>query len=164
MRHGPAEARDALRWPDDAARPLTERGVERTRAAASGLKHVVPDRVIILTSPYARALRTAEILRDTVDSATVETIDSLVPGGARRGVLTVLTRLATRPGVILVGHEPDLGSLAGGLIGSPPLAFKKAGACAIEFDGTPREGAGQLLWFLPPRVLRRLSGKESAQG
>ena len=38
VRHAIACERDARRWPDDGARPLSSRGVMRARRAAAGLK------------------------------------------------------------------------------------------------------------------------------
>src|SRR5690348_14291371 len=37
LRHGPAGHADSSRWPDDRERPLTTKGIERTRRAAKGL-------------------------------------------------------------------------------------------------------------------------------
>ena len=63
--------------------------------------------------------------------------------------------------VALVGHEPDLGKLAGTLVFGAPsaLPLKKAGACAIQFEGAARPGAGRMVWLLTPRLLRRQAGK-----
>ena len=71
-----------------------------------------------------------------------------------------LSPFSGETGLVLVGHEPDLGVLAGMMIGAGrTLPLKKAGACAIEFMGPPAAGTGQLLWYVPPRILRRLGGK-----
>ena len=59
--------------------------------------------------------------------------------------------------VALVGHEPNLGELAGQLIGArTPLEFKKGGICRIDFDMLPPKGGGMLRWFLTPKMLRKL--------
>lgn len=162
FRHGPAESRDAARWPDDSQRPLTERGAERTREAASGLTRLEPTIGAILTSPYVRAHATARVLRQRIDDARVTTLDALRPGGSWRRILAALAERRPDETVVLVGHEPDLGKLTGLLVfGAPaPLPMKKAGACAIEFVGTPAAGNGRLLWFLPPRGLRRYSRRK----
>jgi phosphohistidine phosphatase SixA len=64
---------------------------------------------------------------------------------------------------VIVGHEPDLGRLAGMFVSSPQLAMplRKAGACAIRFDQAVAQGKGQLEWHLPPRILRRLAGRKA---
>jgi len=94
----------------------------------------------------------------------VEDLAALAPGGSYRGVLQRLTALDGDGAVVLVGHEPDLGKLAGVLLFGAPastLPLKKAGACIIDFDGPPRAGEGELMLFLPPRVLRRLGRAKS---
>jgi len=62
FRHGPAGRRDASLWPDDALRPLTRRGEERTRQAAHGLGRIEPDVSLILTSPFRRTDAGAVVL------------------------------------------------------------------------------------------------------
>jgi len=53
---------------------------------------------------------------------------------------------------VLVGHEPDLGKLAGVLLFGAPAALplRKAGACSIEFDNHCAAGKGRLRipWLL----------------
>ena len=160
FRHGPAGDPDPVRWPVDVDRPLTPKGIDRTRKAARGLKQIVNQIAFILSSPYVRALGTARILGETLGVSTVETLDALAAGNSTRGVLTALGRLTSEQHVILVGHEPDLGRLAGVMTGAgTPLPLKKAGACAVVFDGAAGAGTGSLLWFVPPRILRRLGAK-----
>lgn len=38
------------------------------------------------------------------------------------------------------------------------IAFRKGGACLLEFDHQPRMGKARLIWSLPPSVLRRVTG------
>jgi hypothetical protein len=48
--------------------------------------------------------------------------------------------------------------LAARLIGAPSaIQFKKGAICRIDFDVLPPKGLGQLQWFLPPRVLRKIA-------
>jgi phosphohistidine phosphatase SixA len=71
--------------------------------------------------------------------------------------MAALGRLGSDRAVALVGHMPSIGEFAARLIGAKePLAFKKGAVCCIETDGLPPSGAGQLVWFMPPRVLRAL--------
>jgi phosphohistidine phosphatase len=164
FRHGPAGERDASRWPDDSLRPLSPRGAERTRAAARGLERIEPGVSGIVTSPLARALGTAAILEEVFEDATIERLDALSPGGSYRQVIEHAAAWGGDGPLVLVGHEPDLGKLAGVLLfGAPtPLPLKKAGACAIDFDDAPAAGKGRLRWFLTPRMLRRGAGRKSA--
>ena len=160
FRHGIAGSRDARRWPNDALRPLTARGRERTEQAARGLKRLFPV-TRILTSPLLRATQTAEILRTTYSlTRAIEEVASLAPIGSHREILARLRALRPSEHVALVGHEPDLGKLAAVLVFGAPngnLPIKKAGACVVDFVGHPEPGTGKIVAFLPPRLLRRRS-------
>jgi phosphohistidine phosphatase len=163
FRHGPAGDPDPSRWPNDADRPLTPRGIEKTRAAARGLRRHIGSAAFILTSPYVRALGTARVVADVLGVMQVETLDALACGGSPRAILTALSRMAPDQTVILVGHEPDLGVLAGNMIGAGrSLPLKKAGACEIEFLGEAQAGSGELIWFASPKLLRRIAGKHAS--
>ena len=72
VRHAVAYERDAERWPDDARRPLTPKGEQRFQEAVKGLTSVAaPEVEVVLSSPFARAWRTAEILAEAGWAAPV---------------------------------------------------------------------------------------------
>ena len=158
FRHGPAGERDATRWPDDDLRTLSPRGETRTRAAAAGLARLVGDVREIWTSPLARCQASAALLREACPGAKRVTVDALRPGGSWREIIEKL-RAGRREGtIVLVGHEPDLGNLAGSLVFGAPRAMplKKAGACAVDFGRDVEAGKGEIAWLLTPKVLRSL--------
>ena len=164
FRHGPAGRRDPERWPDDALRPLTVRGRERTRRAARGLGTLLGRQPMILASSFKRAKQTADLLAEELLVPAVALEPLLEPGGSQK---RLIERLASQPSDetrVLVGHEPDLGALAGALLTatSVSLTLKKAGACSMHFVGAVEPGAGRLDWFLTPRVLRRV-GRRAAK-
>jgi phosphohistidine phosphatase len=146
-------------WPDDRERPLTKRGIDRFKDAVRGLGAMGVTLDEIFTSPLVRAAQTAELLAAGIDGKPpVRTLDALAPGHAPGVVMTRLSRIARRPRVALVGHEPDLGELAAHLIGAGrPLPFRKGGVCRIDLTSAGGAAAGSLVWFLPPRVLRGLA-------
>jgi phosphohistidine phosphatase len=155
VRHAAAEERQAGR--PDAERRLTAEGREDFSAGVRGLRALglSPDR--LLTSPLVRAHETARLLAAGLDSPGPEIERALAPGGSGEELLAALRGVGER--VVLVGHEPDLGRLlllavAGRAGEGAPL--KKGGAARIDFEGTPRPGAGELHWLLTPRQLRRL--------
>ncbi len=164
FRHGPAGERDPERWPDDGQRPLTPRGELRARRAARGLLQLEPSLRTVLTSPLERCARTARILREEAALRVApEPLTALAPGGDPEAVLRRLDEESPEAWVALVGHEPDLGRLAGLLVfGAPtPLPLKKAGGCSIEFLDAIVPGEGRLRWFLPSRALCRLAAARS---
>ncbi len=155
IRHGIAEARGPS-WPDDAKRPLTDSGMGRLRKSARGLARLGVTLDVVLTSPLVRARQTAEIVAAAFDPKPhLVNVESLAPGGAFAALVADLEKHARRTRIALVGHEPDIGELAGRLIGTRhPIEFKKGAVCRIDVDMLPPEGPGTLRWFLTPRVLR----------
>jgi phosphohistidine phosphatase len=145
-------------WPDDSKRPLTEAGINRFKDAVQGLAWLDVDIDEIFTSPLVRAKQTATLLAHGLGNKTsVKTLDALAPGHAPRQVMNELSRVAKHHRIALVGHEPGLGELAAHLIGSSrALPFKKGGVCYIAIQGLTSRRPGELVWFLPPKVLRRL--------
>ena len=157
VRHAIAAERGE-EWPDDAKRPLTDTGVARFKEVVKGLAWLDVEIDEIFTSPLVRAKQTANLLaHGLADKASVKTLEALSPGHAPRMVMSELNRCAKRRRIALVGHEPDLGELASHLLGSPrALIFKKGGVCQIAVQGLTSRRPGELVWFLPPKVLRRL--------
>ena len=162
FRHGPAGQRDSARWPDDGKRPLTAKGILKTRAACRGLAKLEKGISLVLTSPLIRAAQTAQILRETLgDKARLVTLEDLAPGGSNRAVIAHLAELPATRTLALVGHEPGLGkmvallALGSGTTGE--IRLRKAGAATLRFDGPARAGGGDLVWLLPRRLLTRLA-------
>ena len=147
VRHAPAGHADSSRWPDDADRPLSD--VPKAREAAEGLVRFVPEVDAVLSSRFARAWQTAELLHEA-GWPEPERLHELEVGVPAIAVVGALHR-RTDQSLALVGHEPQLSRLASLLCTGDEhaltLELKKGGAVAI--DGTT------LLWALPPRALRR---------
>lgn len=160
MRHGIAEER-GRGGPGDEQRKLTAEGREKTREIAKGLKRVGFAVDWIVTSPLLRAAETAEIVRDTLKlDAPFDRCDALRPGLNTAELMKFLGARSERKSVLLVGHEPDLGSLAASLLGAKEgtnLGFKKGGCCLITLEQLPPRSPGELVWWLAPRVLRALA-------
>ena len=158
VRHAVAADRGP-EWPDDAVRPVTPGGASRFRKQVEGLAAFGVEIDIVFTSPLVRCRQTADLLAAGMPGKPrVQAIDALAPGGGHQAVIAAVTRLARRPRIALVGHEPDIGHLASRLIGlKRPLEFRKGAVCRIDVDGLPPGGPGQLRWFAPPRMLRRLA-------
>jgi phosphohistidine phosphatase len=161
VRHAIAFERNRVRWPDDALRPLTPSGERRFRKAARGLARCLPRSVVILTSPYVRARRTAEMLAAAMGRrARPIECDALAPRQSTDKVFELL-RAHSQKSVVLVGHEPDLGRFLATALTAARIRlrveFKKGGAASIAFEDTPGRGRATLEWFIPPRVLRSLA-------
>jgi phosphohistidine phosphatase len=165
FRHGPAEDPDPERWPDDLARPLTARGGNRSRDAAHGLARLEPGIGKVFSSPAVRALATARLLATALGGAVpVEVLAALAPGGDERALLRAVAHEGPEATVAIVGHEPDLAQLAAALLGmrTEALHFKKAGACAIEWNA-PGLGDARLRGWLAPSALRAFRPRRKGQ-
>lgn len=162
LRHGAAADREDWKG-DDADRPLTADGADRTKDVVRGLKalKVKPD--VILSSPLLRARETAEIAKKgLLTGAKIELAEELASAASPDRLIARLADLADKPVVLCVGHEPHISSTISTMVsGKTAAAFdvKKAGACCIRFTGIPKAGAGTLLWLLPPKFLRVIAGQ-----
>jgi phosphohistidine phosphatase len=158
IRHGIAAQRSDD-YPDDSKRPLTNNGIARLRREAKALEALGVSFDQIVSSPLTRTKQTAEILAETMKSKPpIATIDALAPAGTPSAVVQELVKYARKARVAVVGHEPNLGELAAKLIGARiPIEFKKGAICRIDFEVLPPKGVGQLRWFMPPKVLRKLA-------
>jgi phosphohistidine phosphatase len=145
---------------NDADRPLTEKGIKRTKQAARGLLSLGIAPTHLLTSPLVRAQETARLLQEVFkDAVAVSVCDELLPGAPPDKMLPLLEGLPPDACVICVGHEPRLGEAAGLLLFGKPVAglsLKKAGACFIEMPVSVKAGRGRLHWWLTPAQLRTL--------
>jgi phosphohistidine phosphatase len=157
IRHALAEDRSD-EWPDDAKRPLTEKGASRMREVVGGLAALEPQIEDVLSSPLVRAKQTADLLLEGLQPAPrLSIVPALAPGGSPAQVAEALSGHVGAEALALVGHEPGLGELAAWLVGAKtPFAFKKGGVCRIDVQKLPPAGGGQLVWFATPKMLRGL--------
>jgi len=161
VRHAVAHKRDPELWPDDVDRPLTPEGEEEFGGAARGLGRIVPEVETLLSSPYERAWRTAEILAEQAGWPEPQRFPALEPDTPPEKVVLALETHTGKSSIALVGHRPCLHELAvylltGDATGAD-MKIKKGGVVCIEFDDTPEAGTGKLRWLFTPRVLRTLA-------
>src|ERR1700728_778589 len=156
VRHGIAVDRTDPKCPPEAERPLTARGVQKTRSAALGLRAMGAKPDVMITSPFGCAAQTAEIfsdaLRISVDKIRVN--DHLNPAANPAQIIKEITHLRAKK-VAFFGHSPHLDLTIAHLAGArtPFTELKKAGVACFEQSG---HGAWSLLWILTPKALRDL--------
>ncbi len=163
IRHAIAEERRSGEWSGDRDRPLTSSGEDRFRRLARLLATVWDPPDLILSSPYARAWRTAQILTEECGWPAPEAFPSLEPMHAPAATVAALNQRTAAGRVVLVGHEPTLHEILSWLLGGSPdgvsLEMKKGGAALVRCEAGPEAGAAHLLWLLPPRVLLAVAGE-----
>jgi phosphohistidine phosphatase len=160
FRHGIAVDREDATVTSDADRPLTDEGRRKTRSAAKGLERLELGIDRILTSPWLRALETADIVADVLGMDRAE-LPELAGNRSVDELLGALSRQRDER-VLLVGHEPLLGNTVGRLLCSGAdfrIDLKKSGVCAVQLDALPPRGPATLLWLLTSRQLRMMANK-----
>ena len=157
VRHAIAFERNAKRWPDDGARPLSPRGVMRARRAAAGLKKLAVRPVRVFASPLERTRQTAAILAQYASWPKALACPLLLPGSSPHELLALLARTRGQR-LALIGHQPDLGRLIAtclpGSAGGTAFDLRKMAVALIVFEDAVRAGHGELSWLVPPKLLR----------
>ena len=153
LRHGIAvdrapSGRDADRTLTDEGRAKLRKVLERAHAA-----EVRPS--LILSSPYKRALETAEIAaRELGYEGKIVRVNALTPDSSPHSVWQELRAHATESAILLAGHEPLFSSTVAYLLGSTRemVHFRKAALARIDVAALGASPAGVLQWMLSPKL------------
>lgn len=149
LRHGEAES--APPGTSDADRSLTAAGREAIRKVLTRCRQAGVAPSLILTSPYLRAVQTAELAADIlgVREEIVRTA-ALLPASSPEDVWAEIRIRPQQRCLLLAGHEPLLSFTLAHLLGTPTLRvdFKKAAIAALELKSLP----ASLQWMLTPKL------------
>ena len=155
LRHGIAEDRAASGR--DADRRLTDEGRDKLRKVLERAHAAGVSPSLILTSPYRRALETAEIAaRELGYSEKLMRTEALVPHSTPRNVWQELRQHRDETAVLLAGHEPLFSSTVAYLLGSTRemVDFRKAALVRIDVGSLGPEPYGVLQWMLTAGVVK----------
>jgi phosphohistidine phosphatase len=164
IRHGKAEdpADFAKTGKDDSLRPLTGGGKKEMKSAAKGLRELIDGLDALATSPFKRALKTAEIVYAAYDDKP-QFIEAPVLQGAPAAKVVAWLREhdldAADSTVALVGHEPHLSHWAGWFLSGkekPLVKFKKGTVCVLDFPKSVGPAKGTLKGLYHPADLKKL--------
>ena len=153
LRHAIAEVRRP--GLPDAQRALTPEGKLKLRKILLRAKKVKVAPSLILTSPYTRALETAEMAAELLGyQGQVVRTSALVPGSSPPAIWKEISSRKDERAVLLSGHEPLLSATAAYLLNAPTLQIdlKKGALVRIDLDrlaGTPH---GVLKWILTAKL------------
>jgi phosphohistidine phosphatase len=159
IRH--AIAVDAEPGQDDAARELTPDGVRKFKRAVQGVRELGWAFERVLTSPWQRAMSTAELLAPITEGPTIVT--DLLCDKPRPELFALIAETSAphekRHATAVVGHEPWLSELVAWLAFGDPrhgeaIDLKKGGM--IWLEGTAVPGGMMIRAVLPPKILREL--------
>ncbi len=159
IRHGKANAPHG-EYPNDDLRPLTEEGKQDVLRLAMIWRKMGIEFDKLVTSPLVRARQTAELIAQAYDwNYEVTEREALGHMFSVDGVIDMLDRFPGRKKIALVGHNPDLSTLATAFVKgarTPCVDFKKSAIMGLGFLGTAAVGNGSVLFYLPPEILRPL--------
>lgn len=156
LRHGDAADPGDQRYSTDAARPLTPKGIKRTRQLANGLRQMGVTFDLIFSSPLLRAKQTAEIVARSLKlERQLHFTNHLALEGAYVDILGQVEHAQPEAQtVLLVGHEPYLSGLISLLCTGGPalgLTLKKGGLARLEIVTLKAGRCARLEWLLTPR-------------
>lgn len=156
LRHGIAEL-SGLRPIPDSDRLLTPAGVRKLRRVGRWLQARKDQPEIIFSSPYRRAVETAEVILDFLPGSKLRLTESLTPEADVRKAAALLARQNTEASILIASHEPFLGKFASFLMtgeGRELFEFKKAALMKLSWETPSVSGGGAVLeYFLSPGLL-----------
>jgi phosphohistidine phosphatase len=134
----------------DAARYLSARGRVSFREMALRFREAGGFPTRILTSPFVRAVQTAEILSEALRYEGDIVLDPRLSPGFDVAMLNAV--LDDYPGereIALVGHEPDLGGILTRLLSLPRrYAMRKGDIAALDLSIPGDPLRARLAWLL----------------
>ncbi len=158
VRHGIAIDRKDPKSPAEAERYLTEEGIEKTGEVARGVVALGASADLLISSPYVRAMQTAEIFAEAFDypKGKIEQTDSLLPEAESQAFFRELAKRKGYESVFCFGHGPQVDDMVATGVGGKGefTALKKAGIALLELE-TLAPVKGQLVWLATPKMLRK---------
>jgi phosphohistidine phosphatase len=152
IRHGDSEG--ITKGMRDTERKLTPEGEIKIRNACLFWKNIIPGFDYILSSPYLRALQTAQIIASAYDHKKEIIIDKRLGCGSETEGLVELLNSFQSGEIAIIGHQPDLSNHVSRLISGSGafLEFKKGAIAKISFNSKVREGKGLLEFLVPAGI------------
>lgn len=135
-----AEAVESHEGDDDLTRPLTAKGERQAERMAGWLGRQLAATTRVLVSPAVRAQQTARAL-----DRKFKTVDELAPPQTAQMLLHVARWPDAREPVLVVGHQPALGTAVAYLMSgaTEPWSVRKGGV--IWLRGRERDGTLQVV-------------------
>ena len=155
LRHAIAVERGTPGYERDSDRELTPKGTKRMRRVAQGMLAMELSFDVILSSPYARAKQTADIVADIFEAhKSLEFTDTLAVGGDPEELIKLIEKkYNAAESILLVGHEPYMSSLISLLLAgdqSVDVTMKKGGLCKLSVDELRYGQCATMEWLLAP--------------
>jgi len=153
LRHGAAES--SAHSGRDADRALTQEGRDKVRSVVRRARAGGMWPTMLLSSPFARALETAQIAAKALgNDDEILTSNAFIPEASPEEAWAEIRTHKTQSEILVASHEPLCGALTAFLLNSPALAvdFRKSTLVCIDLDGAGARPRGVLQWMLTPKL------------
>jgi len=153
LRHGIAE--DGKPGRPDSERDLTGEGRDKLRRVLKRARTADCSPSLILTSPYVRAVQTAEIAADVFGyKKDLVKTKTLVPEASPHDAWEEIRVHRNESAILLASHEPLMSTLAAYLLRSPALQvdMKKGAIVRVDTERFSAEPHCVLKWMLTAGV------------
>jgi len=162
LRHGVAE--DRAPGKPDSSRKLTEEGREKLRRVLEVARNAGVQPGLVLTSPYVRAVETAELASLLLNAPKPRTTDALLPSSRPQAVWSELRLHADQECVLLAGHEPLISETVSFLLSCSRIVVdvKKGSLICIELNAKSAAPKGVLCWMLTANLAAAARKKSNA--
>lgn len=153
LRHGIAEDHSSSGRDED--RSLTDEGRVKLRRVMKRAASAGVSPSLIESSPYKRALETAEIAAAELNyKGKILRVSSLTPDSSPPSVWSEIRDHRDEPSILLAGHEPLFSSTVALLLGSSQsmVDFRKAALVCIDIHSFGPAPQGVLQWMITPKL------------
>lgn len=161
MRHGIAEEHSwcTLNQKADSDRPLVEEGRNKVRCISKSLAKIISSDCIVSSSPYVRAVETASILREELQSKITEPgyLEEMTPEYEPTETIKAANRFLDKYScdeLCLVGHQPNISAFCSLLVtGSTRISFSfgRSTAVILQSPSTLQAGSCVVLGMIRPK-------------
>lgn len=157
--------------PMDGTRQLTNAGRKQAAQMAKWLTDQIGRVDIVISSPFARAMETAEVMADALGSHVADT-RLLEPDAEPAEMWKDVQRLAQLSRVVLiVGHDPSINKFLAWLISGGATRFEHGSIAHVnvkEREGLTPQVIAKLHWLVDPKLVEKDEDeeelKEAARG
>jgi phosphohistidine phosphatase len=153
LRHGIAE--ETASSGRDADRTLTEEGRDKLRRVLKRARAAGVRPSLILSSPYKRAVETAEIAGRELDyEGKIVRVKSLTPDSSPPDVWAEIRERRGEAAILLAGHEPLFSATVAFLLGCSReiVNFRKGALARIDVESFGPSPAGVLQWLITAKL------------
>ena len=166
LRHGEA----GMNFPSDFERELTNGGVDASLSIGAFCRKTNITFTNVISSPLIRAKQTAQEIVKYFSIIQIEESEFLTPDSDPKNLFNFLRSFTSDSRVLLVTHEPFIGTCISALISGASSTFPVALISAAKSELAPFWGVGAVVLFVMTlsllvfvaRVMKK-SGDSSAQ-